>query len=183
MFFRTEATDSSVAARAAAVASIGAAVIHIVVIPSHWREWMPAGLFFASVAVFQLIWAIMAWARPPVALLAAGIVGNTSLVALWLMSRTSGAPFGPNAGEPEIIQGADICALLLECYVIMGAAWAWARSYWPEPVSGLAGAAVLLSANTVVAAAVTVGVVSTVHNQDHHTPVEALGGGMSHHHE
>jgi hypothetical protein len=34
-------TDSALAARLAAIASIGAAVIHLAVIPSHWRDWMP----------------------------------------------------------------------------------------------------------------------------------------------
>ncbi len=171
-------TGSAVAARAAAAASIGAAMIHTVVIPSHWREWLPAGLFFATIAVFQLIWAILAWARPPAALLATGIAANVGLVALWVMSRTAGAPFGPHAGQPEMIRGADICALLLEFYIVMGATWAWHRSYWPDPVSGFSSATVLLGANTVVAAAVMVAVASTVHNHgDHHVPAETLQDG------
>lgn len=174
-------TDGRVAARAAAVASIGAATIHLAVTPGHWREWLPSGLFFASVAVFQLLWAFLAWTRPPAALLATGIGVNTGLAALWVFSRTAGAPFGPNAGQTEAIKAAGICALLLECYIIMGAAWAWLRSdERAQPVSGISSALVLFGANTVVAVAATVGFASGLQGHDHHdgghrVPVEAEG--------
>ncbi|HEX9832425.1 MAG TPA: hypothetical protein VGA66_04935 [Mycobacterium sp.] len=170
-------TDGRVAARAAATASVGAAVIHFAVTPAHWSDWLPSGVFFASIAVFQLIWALLAWTRPPAVLLAAGIVANAGFAALWVWSRTAGEPFGPNAGEPEPVQAAGICALLLECYIVMGAAWAWYRGDRAEPVSGVGSALILLGANTVVAAAVTAGVASGLHGHDHHhqAPHEAQG--------
>lgn len=169
-------TDIRVAARAAAIASIGAAVIHFAVTPSHWSDWLPSGVFFASIAVFQLIWAFLVWTRPPAVLLAAGIVANAGFAALWVWSRTAGEPFGPNAGEPEPVQAAGICALLLECYIVMGAAWAWFRGDRAAPVSGVGSALVLLGANTVVAAAVTAGVASGLQGHDHHhAPEEAQG--------
>ena len=175
--FRAEAgTDRRLAARAAAIASLGAAAIHIAVLPGHWREWLPSGVFFASVAVFQLVWAILAWTRPPSVLLAAGIFANLGLAGLWVVARTAGQPFGPHAGETEAVQAAGICALLLECYVVMGALWAWFRSEErTAPVSGFSSAAVLLGANALVVTAVTVGVVSGVRGHDHsgHMPIEA----------
>ena len=175
--FRAEAgTDRRLAARAAAIASLGAAAIHIAVLPGHWREWLPSGVFFASVAVFQVVWAILAWTRPPSALLAAGIFANLGFAGLWIVARTAGQPLGPNAGETEAVQAAGICALLLECYVVMGALWAWFRNEdRAEPVSGFSSAAVLLGANALVATAVTVGVVSGVrgHDHSHQAPIEA----------
>ena len=42
-------TDYRLATRAAAIASLGAAVIHFAVTPEHWRDWLPSGLFFASI--------------------------------------------------------------------------------------------------------------------------------------
>ncbi len=169
-------SDSTVAARAAAIASLGAAVIHFAVTPAHWGDWMPSGLFFATVAVFQLLWAILAWTRPPVLVLAAGMVVNATTAALWVWAHTAGAPFGPNAGETEAVAAAGICVLLLECYVVMGAAWAWYRRDQPESVSSFASAAVLLGANTVVVAAVAAGVFSGLQGHDHHhSPIEADG--------
>lgn len=169
-------SDSKVAARAAALASLGAALIHFAATPAHWRDWMPSGLFFATIAVFQLLWAILVWTRPPVLLLAAGMVVNATTAALWVWAHTAGAPLGPNAGATEAVSAAGICVLLLECYVVMGAAWAWYRRDQPESVSSFASAAVLLGANTVVVAAVAAGVFSGLQGHDHHhSPIEAEG--------
>ena len=169
-------SDSKVAARAAALASLGAAVIHFAATPAHWRDWMPSGLFFATIAVFQLLWAILVWTRPPVLLLAAGMVVNATTAALWVWAHTAGAPLGPNAGATEAVSAAGICVLLLECYVVMGAAWAWYRRDQPESVSSFASAAVLVGANTVVVAAVAAGVFSGLQGHDHHhSPIEAEG--------
>ena len=153
---------------------MGAAAIHVAVVPAHWNEWVPSGIFFASIAAFQLIWALLAWSHPPATLLATGVAANAAVAALWVYSRTAGQPFGPNAGETEAVQAAGICALLLECYIVMGAAWAWFRSERAQTVSGFASALVLLGANTVVAVAVTTGLASGLQgHHHHHTPVEA----------
>jgi hypothetical protein len=165
-------TDSRLAARLAAIASLGAAVIHFAVVPTHWQEWMPSGLFFVSIALLQLIWARVVLARPTTAVLAAGIAANVGAAALWALSRTAGAPFGPHAGEPELVQAAGLCALLLEIYVVMGAGWVWYRGQQSEPISAFANAIVLLCAGTVIAAAATVGVASGLRH-DHHAPAGA----------
>lgn len=143
--------------------------------PSHWQSWLPAGLFFASVAVFQVIWAVAAWTRPGGPLLGAGILVNGGCAALWVWSRTTGVPFGPHAGTPEAIAAADICALLLQCYAVMGAAWAWLRLYRQESVSKVSSVLVLLGANGVIATAVVAGVASSLIGPDHHAPAEAHG--------
>lgn len=163
-------TDSRLAARCAAIASFGAAVIHIAVAPMHWRDWLPAGVFFVALALFQLIWALVIWTRPMGWLLTVGILVNGASVALWATSRTAGPPVGPFAGQPEAVDTAGICALLLQCYVVMGAAWAWMRSMEAHQVPAFGRAAVLLGANTVMAGAVTVGLASL------------FGGGGHHHH-
>ncbi len=165
-------TDSGLAARLAAIASLGAAVIHFAVVPTHWQEWMPSGLFFVAVALYQLIWARVVLARPSTAVLAAGILGNVAAAALWALSRTAGAPFGPHAGEPELVQAAGLCALLLEVYVVMGAGWVWHRGHLAEPIPGFANVIVLLGAGAVIAAAATVGVASGLQH-GHHGPASA----------
>lgn len=165
-------TDSRLAARLAALASLGAAVIHFAVVPTHWQEWIPSGLFFVSIAVFQLIWAQAVLARPTTAVIAVGITGNVGAAALWAMSRTAGAPFGPHAGEPELVRAADLCALLLEIYVVMGAAWVWYRGRQAEPIPAFANAIVLLGFGVVIASAATAGVASGLQH-DHHSPAGA----------
>lgn len=162
-------TDSTLAARLAAIASLGAAVIHFAVAPTHWQGWMPSGLFFVSLALLQLIWAKLVLARTTTPVLAAGIMLNVGAVALWAFSRTAGAPFGPNAGEAELVQAADLCALLLQIYVVMGASWAWYRGHQGEAIPAFANAIVLLGAGAVVALASTVGVASGVRH-GHHGP-------------
>lgn len=179
-------TDSRLAARCAAIASAGAGLIHFAVMPAHWLDWIPSGLFFAGVAVLQLMWAFLVWSRTRPLLLALGIVANAALVALWVASRTVGLPFGPHAGAPEGVDGASICALLLECYVVMGAGWAWLQDYEPEAVSRFQSALVMLGANGLVAGTVCVGVASGFQGHHHEGPMEAQHGpatGSAHHHD
>ena len=161
-------TDSLLAARCAATASVGAAVIHFAVTPMHWRDWVPSGVFFAALATFQLLWAFIAWSRPNAVVLAAGIVGNAGAATLWVMSCISGPPVGPSAGEPEAVGAAGIAVLLLQCYVVMGSAWAWSRRYEPQEVSGFGRAMVLMGANTVMAGGVAVGLVARLQGHHHH---------------
>lgn len=165
-------TDSRLAARLATMASLGTAVVHFAVAPTHWQEWMPSGLFFVSLALSQLIWAAAMLVRATMPVLAAGILLNIGAVALWALSRTAGAPFGPHAGEPELVQAADLCALLLQIYVVMGAAWVWYRGHEGEPIPAFANAIVFLGVCAVVALASTVGVASGVRH-GHHGPTAA----------
>lgn len=170
-------TDTALATRLAALASFGAAVIHFAVVPAHWQEWMVAGQFFALLALFQLVWAPAVLARPTNLVLASGVLLNLGAIALWVVSRTVGAPFGPHAGEPELVQAADLCALLLQLYVVMGAGWLCHRGLRGKPISWLANGLVLLGATSIVALACTVGVASGLQH-GHHAPP---GAGAGHH--
>lgn len=185
-------TDGRLAARLAAIASFGAAMIHFAVMPSHLQEWTPSGLFFASIALFQLVWALVVPRRPAGVVLAAGIVANVAAAALWVLSRTGGAPFGPHAGEPEAVEAAGLFALLLECYVVMGAGWVWYRGQRAEPISWFGNAIVLGGGSAVIAAAATLGVASGFLNDhhapasaelDHHAPISGHDGGHHDHPE
>lgn len=143
-------------------------MIHVVVTPMHWRDWLPSGVFFAVLAGVQLMWAMAVWSRPRRRLLAVGIAANAGAAALWVISCVIGPPVGPSAGQPEAVGAAGICVLLLQCYVVMGAAWAWARTHEPEEVSGFGRAMVLIGANTIMAGAVTVGLAASLQGHHHH---------------
>ena len=173
-------TDSHLAARCAAVASIGASAIHFAVMPAHWGEWVLSGVFFAALAVFQLAWAFVVWSRLAPWLFAAGIAVNAVAAALWVTAHTHGAPFGPGAGRSEAVNAAGICVLLLQCYVVMGSALAWSRLSQARAVSGFNRAVILLSAQAVMAFAVVAGLVSALAGHQHHhgsAPAEALPAG------
>lgn len=165
-------TDSRLAARLAAFASFGAASIHFAAAPTHWQEWMPAGQFFVILALLQLIWSAAVFVRPAASLLVAGVMLNIGVIALWAVSRTAGAPFGPHAGQPEAVQGADLFALLLEIYIVMGAGWVLYRGRDEQPIPTVVNAIVLLGIGAVVAAASTLGVASGLRHS-HHGPVGA----------
>lgn len=162
-----ENTDSRLAARLAALASLGASVIHFAVVPAHWQEWKPAGVFFLSAALFQLMWSRIVLVRTSVGVLAAGILLNVAAIALWALSRTAGAPVGPHAGQVELIAAADLCALLLQIYVVMGAGWVWYRGLRGGSVPAFANAAILLVAVGVVTLASVVGAASGLRHGDH----------------
>lgn len=180
--YTVKTTDSRLAVRFAALASLGAAIVHLAVVHTHWQQWAPSGVFFLSLALFQAAWAWKVLAHTTIALLSAGVVVNAGALALWAMSRTAGAPFGPNAGHVELIAGADVCAVLLQLYVVMGAGWVWYRGLRGAPVPALASAAILVGAVGVVTMASTVGVASGLQHGDHHTGGHAPAGPAGNHH-
>ena len=175
-------TDSRLAVRLAALASLGAAVVHVAVVPTHWQEWAPSGVFFLALALFQLLWARGVLVYTTIALLSAGVLVNAGALALWAVSRTAGAPFGPNAGHVELIAGADVCAMLLQLYVVMGAGWVWYRGLRGAPVPAFASAAILLGAVGVVTMASTVGVASGLQHGDPPTGGHGPAGHADDHH-
>jgi hypothetical protein len=98
----------------AAAAAAGAALVHFAAAPEHFREWWGFGTFFVLCGEAQLGWAFLARRRPGPLVLSAGLAGSLLLVALWLVSRTVGLPFGPEPGVPEAAGPADLVAVSLE---------------------------------------------------------------------
>ncbi|SNR78764.1 hypothetical protein SAMN06265360_11966 [Haloechinothrix alba] len=120
---RRHRTDIRLATVVAAFASVGAGLIHAAVTPQHWQEWIPAGVFFAGIALFQLAWAGAVLRLPRTGVVSVAIAANLASMALWGASRTWGVPFGPHAGEPEAIGIAGVLAVLFEAIVVLSAAW------------------------------------------------------------
>ncbi|MCH9732558.1 MAG: hypothetical protein K0U84_23320 [Actinomycetia bacterium] len=160
-------TKSGLIARVAAAASLGAALIHFATLPAHWQEWPPSGVFFALLAVFQFGWALAMALRPQIAVLTTGIVANLGAIALWVLSRTSGIPFGPHAGEAEAMRAAGVAAVLLEATVVIGAAYVWILGHKTAALSGMTYGIVLATAGAGVAVAVVIGVDSGLDHSTH----------------
>lgn len=96
----------------AAVASIGAGVIHAGAIGIHSEHPALARLFVA-VAVFQIGWGIVALVRPTRWLAAVGAGGNLVAVSAWMVTRLVGVSFIAGLETREPAQFTDsACALL-----------------------------------------------------------------------
>ncbi|MBP8292696.1 MAG: hypothetical protein KAX65_07980 [Caldilineaceae bacterium] len=101
---------------AAAGLSAAAGVVHLLVTPEHFEEWIGYGLFFLIAGLTQMLFAVVLLRQPANrALLLAGIAGNALIVALWVVTRTAGIPIGPAAGEVEAIGLARSPGRRLQC--------------------------------------------------------------------
>jgi hypothetical protein len=126
-----------------AALSVGAATIHFAVIAQHLDEWWLTGTFFVVVALFQLAWGLLVLLRPFALVLLSGAVVNALVVATWIVSRTTGVPVGPEAGEAESVGFPDALATGFEAVLVVLAVvvlvrhqvrvprpWAAARGSW-----------------------------------------------------
>ena len=113
--------------RVLSVASLGAGALHAAVGPVHFREAAIFGVFFAVTFVLQAAWALLVVTRPSRALLTAGAAANAAIVLVWLLSRTTGLPLGPEVWEPESITALDALTTALEVTIVGGSSWALLR--------------------------------------------------------
>jgi hypothetical protein len=98
----------------AAALSLAAAGIHFAVIGAHLEQNLAEGLFFFALAWFQALWAQAYLLRAARAIAAVGVAVNAGVVAIWLVSRTIGLPFGAQPGVAEPVGLADLMATSLE---------------------------------------------------------------------
>jgi hypothetical protein len=115
-----------------ALLSVLAAAIHFIVTPEHYEEYALFGVFFAVLALFQLAWGLLVVQRPSPVVLLAGMVVNLAVVVIWLISRTSGLPIGPEAGEAEEIGLLDGVSTASEAVIVLVSAWLLTRAHRAE---------------------------------------------------
>lgn len=104
----------------AVVLSAAASLIHMLMTPVYFEQWLGYGAFFFTVSFAQLLYATsLAVARTTRLELWAGIIGNAAIVAMWLVTRTLGIPFfGPEAGQVQPVGWPDLLATLIELALI-----------------------------------------------------------------
>src|SRR5689334_15967912 len=95
---------------AAALMTLGAAAIHFAVAPDHLNEYLPFGIFFIIVGLAQVVLAMAAIVRPGRRVFAAAALVAAGCLALWLVSRTTGLPIGPEPWKPEAVGMPDVIA-------------------------------------------------------------------------
>jgi hypothetical protein len=151
-----------------ALASVGAGVIHLVFGPEHLEEWAPLGIGFFAAGALQVSWGGALAAGGSRTLLRVGAWGSLAFVAVYLMSRTTGLPLGPEAFAPEAFGPADLLCCAMEVPVAIGAFLlarrpdALRRPLTRRLAVVLAGAAIAMGSATSVAVA------SPVHEHEQH---------------
>lgn len=111
------AAGRTVAAAPLAIPALlaGAGVIHLSVLPEHLSEWWLYAVFFAASGLAQVSLAGWYLLGGPGRRVSLGVaVATLGIVAMWLVTRTSGLPFGPDAGSPEAWGVADVVCSGLE---------------------------------------------------------------------
>ena len=88
----------------------GAGLIHVAAAVEHYHEYRLYALFFALLAPLQFVWGLVVCRRPSRRLVLAGAVGCLLVVGLWVMSRTTGMPIGPEPWRPEAVGVIDAIA-------------------------------------------------------------------------
>jgi hypothetical protein len=149
---------------ALAALSAGAAAIHFALAPAHFAESTALGAGFVVAAWFQLALAVVLVVRPSRAALAAGAVGNTVVLGVWLLSRTLGVWF-INGGEPEAAAFVDMTAAALEAALVLGAV-AVLSGYRVPGRSGLRPAGVMVVAGALALASVALASPGAEHEHD-----------------
>jgi hypothetical protein len=107
--------------------SAGAAVVHLLITPEHFRQDVLFGAFFLAVATLQLAWSAAILQDRSTSLYITGGIGNTLILAIWAVSRTAGLPIGPNAGVPEPVAAIDALATAYEVIIVAACLYFVAR--------------------------------------------------------
>ncbi|RZS91266.1 hypothetical protein EV189_0503 [Motilibacter rhizosphaerae] len=142
----------------AAYAGIGAGLVHLAVVHEHLQEWLAAGIFFIFLGAAQVVWGVASFAAGRVLVPRTAVLVSLGTVVLWVVSRTSGLPVGPEAFEPEAVGRADVLSCVLELVTVAGVALGVRRVRTRESsprrsVAALAAAAALVAVLTTPALA------------------------------
>jgi hypothetical protein len=102
----------------AALLSLGAAWVHLAYVAPHFRQWWAYGAFFLASGIGQALFAPLILRCPRPWLAVVGIAGNIAIVAMYVLSRTNGAPLGPHANVPERVGAVDLATAAAEVLTI-----------------------------------------------------------------
>jgi hypothetical protein len=91
-----------------------AAGIHLSVAPEHFDEWWGYGTFFLVAAAGECALVALLALRPRAWVLQAGIWTSLAAMLMYLVSRTSGIPLGPEQGVVETVDLPGLAATAAE---------------------------------------------------------------------
>src|SRR3954452_12685685 len=117
------ASDTAARLTAAiALASLGAAAIHVAAAITDAEEGGLTLAFFVAVAVAQAVWGLRALAGASRTWLVLGAVGDLAVLAGWVASRPVGLPIRETAEAALPAGFSDSVASALEALIVVGAA-------------------------------------------------------------
>lgn len=85
-------------------------LIHVLAAIQHVDEYLPYAVGFVLLAAAQFMWGVAVYRSPSRLLLSAGAVVSLAVAVLWIFSRTSGLPLGPERWAPEAVGAVDSIA-------------------------------------------------------------------------
>jgi len=101
--------------RVAGGLAVVAGLIHLYVAPAHFvEEGLAFGVFMLVVGAAQMVVGVAFLEEPTRAPVQATIIGTLLVVLLYLVSRTTGLPFGPHPGRPEGVDTVDVVSKTTE---------------------------------------------------------------------
>lgn len=113
-----------------------AGIIHLAIAPQHFAEAFSMGLFMLAAGVAQLVVAVQLWRRPSPRVTAVAVVGTLVLLITYLLSRTTGLPFGPDPWTREAAHLPDLACKVSEVALLLALAMGWHRR--PQRIGNLA---------------------------------------------
>ncbi|MBU3702473.1 MAG: hypothetical protein FGM58_10555, partial [Acidimicrobiia bacterium] len=153
---RMDATADLAPIQRAVLAALlfGAALIHLGMVPQHMNEWAAEGIAFLLVGLAQVGLAAAVLWRPRRWVLVTTVIASIVFAAAWLVTRTSGSPWGPAAELRQPATFVDsVCAGLEIAAVVFALLALWrprfARTWTSDrlvPASIVPLAAVVLAA-------------------------------------
>jgi hypothetical protein len=116
----TGRSDASTTVRwLAAVLSATVGAVHFGYAPHHLSEDWAHGWFFLLLGAYELTFAVLIVTRPRRWLWASALVVGVGSVAVWVVSRTVGLPFGPEALRTEEASAPDIVCTVISAAVVL----------------------------------------------------------------
>jgi hypothetical protein len=94
-------------------------LIHVEAAIQHVAEYMLYAVFFVLLAAAQGLWGIAVYRSPTRKLLTAGAITSLMVATVWVISRTSGLPIGPQPGTPEPLGALDSIATTNEAAIAL----------------------------------------------------------------
>jgi len=115
---REPAVDGVRVAAWAASVALETGLLHVLACADHFREWWGYGVFFLIVALCQVIGGAALLLTSNRTLFWIGLLGTACVLVIWALSRTVGAPIGPDGVGPESIGLLDAACTILEVVLV-----------------------------------------------------------------
>jgi hypothetical protein len=98
---------------------VAAGAIHLAMVPSHASASTSEGLTFAAVGSVQLLLGVVVAQRASWLVLGAAAIVSLASIGAWVVSRTTGLPYGAHEGVAEAATTVDVTTVVLEFLAVV----------------------------------------------------------------